>query len=107
MGHVLLPLYMYPDIGNWTNVANNITANPGLNFTIVVNPASGPGPKNTYPDANYISNISALNSYPNVQILGYVDTAFTARSSPSVADDIGTYRYWATYLAKHPGMDVR
>lgn len=110
MGHVLLPLYIYPDNYAWQNVLNNITSQPGLNFSVVVNPASGPGPANSFPDANYISNISALNQYSNVQVLGYVDTDFANQNGRApftkVKQDITTYHNWATYLNSHPGMDV-
>jgi hypothetical protein len=49
---------------------HRIEANPTVDFTIIINPDSGPGP-NALPDGNYITGITALNKHPNVKLVGY------------------------------------
>lgn len=94
--HVLLPLYIYPSAGAWNDVYSNITANPGKNFTIVVNPASGPG-SSTYPVSDYVAGIAKLNSYSNTQVLGYVDTGYPQISTSTVNSQVAQYKKWASY----------
>lgn len=91
---VLLPLYIYPTPGAWTPVYNAVAANASVHWQIVINPNSGPGPANTYPNSDYITAISKLNSYKNVELIGYTPTNYTNRPYANVTQDIRTYAYW-------------
>ncbi|KAG6892812.1 hypothetical protein C0992_012400, partial [Termitomyces sp. T32_za158] len=71
-----------------------------LEFLIIVNPASGPGPADSQPDTNYQVCISQLRttgaaSGENVKILGYVATAYGSRAAIDIATDIDTYVGWS------------
>jgi hypothetical protein len=73
---ILLPLYMWP-IGpsgenTWQPVLDSAAAYPSLQFTVIVNPSSGPG---EWPNSDYAAAIAQLNALSNVQTIGYVDTA--------------------------------
>lgn len=98
---ILLPLYEYPgqSASAWSNVTAAIAAYPKVQWQVIINPNSGPGTSpNSYPtDANYITGISKLNSYPNVITLGYTDTGFTQTPYAQVISNISTYAYWASY----------
>ncbi|KAK4694994.1 hypothetical protein P7C71_g2672, partial [Lecanoromycetidae sp. Uapishka_2] len=98
---ILLPLYEYPgsSASAWANVTAAVAAYPDVQWQVIINPDSGPGTSpNSYPtDANYITGISKLNSYPNVITLGYVDTGFTNTPYTEVVSNISTYAYWASY----------
>ncbi|KAL8877909.1 MAG: hypothetical protein Q9198_004168, partial [Flavoplaca austrocitrina] len=99
---ILLPLYLYPgtSASAWSNVTAAIAADENVQWQIIVNPNSGPG---TYPpDANYISAISKLNSYPNVVTVGYVATGYTQVSYESLTAQIDVYAQWASY----PDADI-
>ena len=95
---ILLPLYEYPD-DNFSGVASTIEAHPSVQWQIVINPSSGPGTtsSNPYPSSDYISWISRFNSYDNVELLGYVDTAFGNRPANDVTTDIASYAKWSDY----------
>jgi hypothetical protein len=95
---ILLPLYVYPgtDASAWSNVTAAIAAYPHVQWQIIINVNSGPGPSE-YPDSNFITGISRLNSHPNVLTLGYVDTAYAKRNYTSVTSDIDIYANWAYY----------
>lgn len=78
---VLFPLYIYPtdcavsrDVCVWKPLYDALDAFPTLQFNVVVNPNSGPG-DDTLPDSNYVAAVAALNAYPNVQTIGYVQVA--------------------------------
>ena len=95
---ILLPLYIYPgaSASAWNDVTATISAYPSVQWQIIINPNSGPG-TTSYPDANYITGVSKLNSYANVQTVGYVDTAYTGRAYSAVTADIDAYAKWASY----------
>ncbi|KAH7360230.1 Spherulation-specific family 4-domain-containing protein [Rhexocercosporidium sp. MPI-PUGE-AT-0058] len=92
---VLVPLYVYPNPGAWDPLFEAAERYPHLNFTAVVNPASGPGDTPS-PDANYTREIPRLNSYPNVRTVGYVSTSWTNRNVSLALADIQTYSKWAS-----------
>ena len=70
-----------------------------MQWQIVVNPNSGPG-TTSYPlDPNIISGIAKLNSYLNVNTIGYVDTAYGQKNLSSVSAEIDVYASWAGYGA--------
>ena len=96
---ILVPLYLYPGTSGsaWSNVTAAIAASPKVNWQIIINPNSGPG---TYPpDANYITAVSKINSYPNALTLGYVDTDYTRTPYATLTSQIDLYAKWSTYTA--------
>ena len=96
---IILPLYLYPsDKGAaWDNVTTTIEAYPGVQWQVIVNPNSGPGTTSYPSDPNIISGIAKLNSYSNVNTVGYVDTAYMKKSIPSVNAEVDVYASWAGY----------
>lgn len=74
--------------------SSRIINHPGQNFTVILNPNSGPGSL-SYPSDDYISQIQRLNTFPNVQTLGYVHTSYAQRDVQSVLKDVTTYSGWA------------
>ena len=103
---ILLPLYIYPGTKavDWNNATAAIKAYPNVQWQVIVNPDSGPGTTGYPTDANFITGISNLNSYPNVKTLGYVDTAFTNRAYSAVVSDINVYASWASYTNANISM---
>jgi hypothetical protein len=83
---------------------DRIASHPGLNFTIVVNPASGPG-SGAGPDANYTREIPRLNAYANVRTVGYVSTDYAKRNLSLVLRDISTYSAWSENITS-PGLGM-
>lgn len=61
----------------------------------MINPASGPG-STTLPDSNWIREITKLNSYKNVQNIGYVACTYGKRPLDDVLQDINHYEQWAS-----------
>ncbi|KAF9892844.1 hypothetical protein FE257_000433 [Aspergillus nanangensis] len=102
---VFVPLYVYPTPGAWTPLEEVISAYPNVNFTVVVNPGSGPGP-NALPDGNYTTEIPKLASYDNVLLLGYVATTYAKRNISLVRKDIETYAAWPSE-SSNPKLAVR
>lgn len=96
---ILAPLYVYPgtSASAWNNVTAAIAAYPNVQWQIIVNPGSGPGTTGYPTDQNYITGIAKLNSYQNVQTLGYVDTNYTLRAFTDVTADISVYAHWSSY----------
>jgi Spherulation-specific family 4 len=86
---------------------SRIIKHPRQNFTIIVNPNSGPG-SSPYPSDDYTSQIQRLNTFSNVQTLGYVHTSYAQRDVQSVLKDISTYSGWAkgSADANMPGFAV-
>jgi hypothetical protein len=93
--HVALPLYMYPSAGAWQPLYTALDNNPHVTFDIIINPHNGPG--GSLPDSDYMANISMINSYNNVNTLGYVHTSYGNRSLFDISSDIDTYESWSTY----------
>ncbi|RDW86668.1 spherulation-specific family 4 protein [Aspergillus mulundensis] len=87
------------------NAGSRITEHPDVNFTVVVNPGSGPGP-NPLPDANYTQEIPRLTAHDNVRVLGYVATTYAKRNISAVRRDIETYANWPT-LSGNSSLAVR
>ncbi|KAL8687651.1 MAG: hypothetical protein Q9218_006238 [Villophora microphyllina] len=80
---------------SWSNVTAAVAANPEVEWQIVVNPYSGPGPYP--PDPNYITGLSKLNSYRNVITLGYVATNYTRTPYSTLSSQIDVYTSWVEY----------
>ncbi|OJJ45020.1 hypothetical protein ASPZODRAFT_70711 [Penicilliopsis zonata CBS 506.65] len=92
---VLFPLYIYPDNSStWAPLFKQLDDYPTLNFTVVVNPDSGPGDA-ALPSQTYITQIERLNSYDNVQTVGYVRTRYATRNITVVEEEVGVYARWA------------
>lgn len=71
----------------------SFTAHPELNFTVIVNPQSGPG-TSPLPSSQYSFQVQQLNTYPNVQKVGYVRTGYATRNITDVLQDVATYSGW-------------
>lgn len=71
------------------------TAHPELNFTVIVNPSSGPG-SSPLPNDDYSVQVQQLNAYPNVRKVGYVRTGYATRDIATVLQDVSTYSGWAS-----------
>lgn len=84
---------------------HRISEHPNVNFTVVINPGSGPGP-DALPDANYTREIPKLVSFDNVRVLGYVATTWATRNISLVRKDIETYAAWPTN-SSNPNLAVR
>lgn len=83
---------------------SSIESHPTLNFTVVVNPASGPG-SGAGPDGNYTKEIPRLNSYANVRTVGYVSTDWAKRDVALALRDISIYGEWSRN-ASAKGIDM-
>ncbi|KAL4981870.1 Spherulation-specific family 4-domain-containing protein [Aspergillus falconensis] len=91
---VIFPLYIYPETNStWAPLYNAISTHPDLKFLVVVNPSSGPG-NSSAPDEAYQTAIRQLNTYSNVQKVGYVRTNYAKRNASEVLDDVATYAGW-------------
>ncbi|CAN9105369.1 unnamed protein product [Alternaria alternata] len=89
---VLLPLYIYPQVGAWDPLYTAVAANPCVRFVVIINPNSGPGAAPWWPNEDYVREIARLNALPNVTTLGYVRVAYCRRPVQDVLEDIETYR---------------
>lgn len=104
---VLLPLYVYPSAGwndgaaNWKVAFDAISATEDTDWLVVVNADSGPGgsrkPGND--DVNYITGVSQLNSYENVETVGYVRTNYGKSAMADLKANITTWSQWKTSTA--------
>ncbi|KAL4967042.1 spherulation-specific family 4 protein [Aspergillus stella-maris] len=93
---VIFPLYIYPETNStWGPLYEAIQSHPDLSFLVVVNPQSGPG-NGSAPDEAYQVAIRQLDTYANVQKVGYVRTNYAERNVSEVLDDIATYSGWET-----------
>ncbi|KAL5333161.1 Spherulation-specific family 4 [Aspergillus crustosus] len=91
---VIFPLYIYPESNStWGPLYEAIVSHPELNFLVVVNPSSGPGSSSS-PDEAYQLAIRQLDTYPNVQKMGYVRTGYADRNISDVLADVATYSGW-------------
>ncbi|KAJ7732459.1 Spherulation-specific family 4 [Mycena metata] len=95
---IIVPLYSYPvSNATWEPLEMAISTFPDVQFYVIVNPDSGPGPT----DTNYQAAVTALHAYANVLLVGYVLTGYGTRPLYEVQQDIETYGGWpaATGLA--------
>ncbi|QRW27734.1 spherulin-4 [Rhizoctonia solani] len=98
---IIFPLYIYPgdNCAGWAPAISAATTHPNLPFYFIINPASGPGPNDSQPDANYQACIPRLRpaANPDAKVLGYVPTWFAdATRSSEVEADIRTYAQWGS-----------
>ena len=80
--------------GEYETDRTSLANHPKLNFTVVVNPHSGPGDKPA-PNEQYTAAITQLSTYPNAQLLGYVRTGYATRNLSDVLDEISVYAGWS------------
>merc|ERR1711977_673771 len=93
---VLLPLYIYPLPKAWDPLYTAIESHPTLDFTIIINPNSGPG-KTGLPDEDYSREIARLSKYPNVYMVGYVRVNWCKRDLEKVCNDVDKYAAWGRH----------
>ncbi|KAF7587107.1 hypothetical protein BBP40_007713 [Aspergillus hancockii] len=79
---------------DYVHLARPIESYPNLHFLVIVNPNSGPGAP-PLPDANYVREIARLNSYANVDTLGYIAIRYCRKPLCEVLEEIQTYATWA------------
>ncbi|KAF2874707.1 Spherulation-specific family 4 [Massariosphaeria phaeospora] len=91
---ILLPLYVYPHAGAWSPLYSAAKAHPDVDFTVVVNPCSGPCMNGSLPDKVYLDEIPKLKTFENIRTLGYVATHYGAKELNSVLAEIDTYANW-------------
>ncbi|EAW24740.1 spherulation-specific family 4 protein [Aspergillus fischeri NRRL 181] len=92
---ILFPLYIWPETDStWDPLYEEVNNYPNLNFTIIINPSSGPG-NSSQPSSQYAHQIQRLNAYPNVRTVGYVRTGYASRNLTTVLQEVGIYSGWA------------
>ncbi|KAH7132146.1 Spherulation-specific family 4 [Dendryphion nanum] len=94
---ILVPLYIYPWAGVWDPMYWVANTNPHINFSVIVNPCSGPCIASK-PEDVYITELPKLKNYPNIKTLGYVATNYTNKPLESVLAEIDTYAKWPQLL---------
>lgn len=104
MTSVLLPLYIYPSLGEdlWAPVLSAITMYPSLTFYLIVNPKDGPLKTKDDDYKAYTAAMTLLrqaaNMYNNTVFLGYVKTGYTGRSSTEVQADVDAWTLYPELL---------
>lgn len=91
--NILAPFYVYPNPGSWDRLFEACIRHPETNFTVILSIDHGPS-NNAWPPGIYINPIKRLNTLPNVQTIGYVDTAYGTRDNETVRKEIATYAGW-------------
>ncbi|KAE9968422.1 hypothetical protein BLS_005870 [Venturia inaequalis] len=90
---IIVPLYIYPGAHDWDPLYEAVEKYPSKNFTVIINPKSGPG-GTVLPNPDFYPAISKLNAFSNVQTVGYVPTGYGARNMSEILKDIATYSGW-------------
>lgn len=91
----------------------SIIKHPETNFTVIVSVDHGPS-SSAWPSGVYLNPIKRLNTLPNVQTIGYIDTAYGSRDGDKVRTEIATYAGWnnteipmsGIYFDHTPAKDV-
>ncbi|KAL5117887.1 hypothetical protein ACEQ8H_004205 [Pleosporales sp. CAS-2024a] len=91
---VLIPFYVEPIDDAWDRLGDAIVKHHDVQFTVVVNPNDGPG-NSTWPAAAFIAAVQGISIYPNVQLLGYVNTLNGTMPNATVRTEIATYAAWS------------
>jgi hypothetical protein len=73
-------------------------SHPTVNFTVILNPCSGPCVNGSLPEAPYLAEMPNLKNYDNIRTLGYVATNYTNKPIDEVIIEIETYAHWTTIL---------
>lgn len=87
---LLIPAYFYPDIWNTTNKWYTMCDTAPAQSVVIVNPGSGPGSSIS---SDY-SDVVPRCQNNNINVIGYVDTAYGTRSLNAVKADIDTFYSW-------------
>jgi hypothetical protein len=82
--HALIPTYVMPD------AIDALPPEHARDRTIIVNPASGPGPE---AQATYASAVTRAQA-AGTRVLGYVPTGYGTRDAATVRQDIDRYTSW-------------
>ncbi|KAF2270333.1 hypothetical protein CC78DRAFT_595915 [Lojkania enalia] len=90
---ILLPLYVYPTAGAWDPLYSAAKKYPDVDFTVIINPCSGPC-MGSLPDQYYLNEVPKLHNYRNIRTLGYVATNYANKELSSVLAEIDTYANW-------------
>lgn len=99
---LLLPLYQYPEGTVWDTIYTSIAAHPQLEFQIILNVDSGPG--GPEPNSDFATGVAKLNSYPNVETLGYVHVLYGEASTDEVAQNTSNWAAWNSYTAANTSI---
>ncbi|KKY35406.1 putative cell surface spherulin 4-like protein [Diaporthe ampelina] len=95
---ILLPLYVYPSPGTaWNSIYNAIETHPSIDFSIIINPSSGPGGSTPGYNSHWITAVSKLHTYDNVDALGYVRVGYGAKALTDITADISNWDAWNHY----------
>lgn len=99
---LLLPLYVYPEDGAWDSTYAAIKNNPSVTFQVILNVYNGPGSDKpgdfSKQSQDWISAVSKLHKFPNIETLGYVHLSYTERPSIEIASDITSWASWNAYV---------
>ncbi|KAI3394177.1 hypothetical protein diail_3132 [Diaporthe ilicicola] len=104
---ILLPLYVYPTtLGSaWNSVYDAIASHPSIEFHIILNPESGPGGSTPGFNTDWITAVSKLRSYYNVETFGYVHVDYGTRPVEDITEDINDWDAWNDYSAADISID--
>lgn len=100
---LLLPLYRYPEDGSWDSIYSTIEGNPDLEFQIIINVDSGPG--SSSPNSDFATGTAKLNSYSNVETLGYVHTLYGEASQDDVNKNVSDWFSWNSYSGANTAIN--
>jgi Spherulation-specific family 4 len=89
---IIVPLYSYPTDPEWATFEASVAQYPALDFLVVINPNNGPG--SATPDPDFVTGITQLGSYPNVNIVGYILTSYGAEDVSDIQDQVSMYAAW-------------
>lgn len=100
---IIVPLYIAPGIGgsypsaDWDTLMDTADAYPKATFYAIINPASGPGYAQNWPNSgwqqDYTQGISDLTA-KGIYVLGYIYSDYGDRSLNDVYADIDDYEDW-------------
>jgi hypothetical protein len=99
--NAILPLYSYPTDPEWATVESSVVQYPNIDFILIINPDSGPGPAT--PEQAFVTGVTKLKSYDNVKVIGYINTMKATRDQADVENDVTLYAGW-TEAARVQGV---
>lgn len=102
---LLLPLYVYPESDLWDNTYRAVAHNPSLTFQVILNVENGPGGPEPGSNSDWITAVTKLKKFPNVETLGYVYTAYTERPRDEILADISAWAGWNAYADADISLD--